>query len=938
VSAFFAFQLDYVFFLYGLAFVLLAAVIRTVERKERDFPWRLLGLFAILHGFAEWFDMLALSLWTARSSAWFRGGLSWLSFVALARFAWEALAVSGRRVPSWLIWALALLPLTGLAAGIEGMAAANRALLAFPAGLGAGLALWRHSGRTRPASRPLRIAAVAMWAYAVLAGLVFAPVSAMPVLPGLADLFMQYLGPAQVWRAGCAAALSMAVWLHFASSRAEAEDAALDRRIWSRRRFVFVALVFVLAAGWVAADRTGRLSLSNEASQYEHNLELIQGNLTQTALTAGRMTVALAGAISLWRSGDKTPASLAPVNAILDRYAAIIPGSVAYFMDAAGNTLASSNRETRDSFVGHYFGFRDYFRAAMESGHGSMVAMGTLTGTPGFFGSTRVDAPWGEALGVAALKVELGIFAFADRSRGPAYLVNKEGVALASNTPEHVLHLLWPADVDALKSLVESRSLPRVKPPLFNAAYAHGETPVILGERRVVVRVPTGIQGLELVQFGSLDAMWAPRLMVICITLLVSVLLLTLFMVQERIRMDASRMAERNLALDEALVKAEEAGRAKGMFLANMSHEIRTPLNGVLGMLDDLAEYDLPGGAAQDVQVARDAGRNLLRVVGDILDFSKIEAGKLEFANEPVALAPMVEAVALAFAPEAARRGLSVRTFIAPEAPAAFCGDAVRIRQVLYNLVGNAMKFTERGEVRLEVRPAGTGDPGAPPGLAFVVSDTGLGIPPDKLEDVFEAFTQADGSATRKHQGTGLGLAIVKALARGMGGHARLSSTPGVGTTVTVVLPAKPCEAPAPGPDPVPASPPPPERPLDILLVEDDRINQITASRFLNKWGHAVTVAGDGRQALDILRERGFDLILMDMHMPVLDGLGALKALRSDPAYAERAALPVVALTANAMKGDRERYMAEGLDGYLSKPIDPAEMRRVINEIANRTP
>jgi signal transduction histidine kinase/CheY-like chemotaxis protein/HPt (histidine-containing phosphotransfer) domain-containing protein len=376
--------------------------------------------------------------------------------------------------------------------------------------------------------------------------------------------------------------------------------------------------------------------------------------------------------------------------------------------------------------------------------------------------------------------------------------------------------------------------------------------------------------------------------------------------------------------LREEWRRADAATRAKSEFLAVMSHEIRTPMNGVLGMAHLL--LDTPLGAAQrrQVETLRDSGQALLTILNDILDFSKMEAGRLELVAEDFDLARVVGSVTALMAPRAREKGLALRASVAPELPPALRGDAGRLRQVLLNLVGNAIKFTEAGEVALEVR--GAGAPGAQVPLRIVVRDTGIGIPPEAQARLFREFTQVDASATRRFGGTGLGLAICRRIVLAMGGEIGVESTPGAGAVFTVTLALEPARAPLVAEADAAE---PPVAPLSILLAEDHPVNREVALGLLQRHGHAVTVVTDGAAAVAAAREGGFDVILMDVHMPGMDGTEAARIIRGFP-DGPAARVPIVALSASVLKDETDMCFAAGMDQFLAKPIDPAALARVL--------
>ena len=401
--------------------------------------------------------------------------------------------------------------------------------------------------------------------------------------------------------------------------------------------------------------------------------------------------------------------------------------------------------------------------------------------------------------------------------------------------------------------------------------------------------------------------------------------------------------------------EAEASNRAKSEFLANMSHEIRTPMNGIIGMTELVLDSSLSAAQREHLQVVRSSADALLRIINDVLDFSKIEAGKLTLESLAFSPQQLLNDTLAPLEVGARDKGLVLRREIAPDLPAWVLGDPDRLRQVLTNLLGNAIKFTAAGEVTLGWRYlAGEALP-----HQLWVSDTGIGIPADKQKAIFEAFTQADNSTTRHFGGSGLGLTICSTLVQLMGGQISLDSEPGKGSTFQVALQlpltdAPPVVAPPaipPASQPLATAPMTPVVPaevvpvttdsvtngLRVLLVEDHPVNQKLAIKLLERDGHQVTLAQNGQEGFTAAVGEAFDLVLMDVQMPVMDGLESARAIRAFEREHGRAAVPIAAMTANAMASDREACEAAGMNDFIAKPFKTAELRALLERARQGT-
>lgn len=386
--------------------------------------------------------------------------------------------------------------------------------------------------------------------------------------------------------------------------------------------------------------------------------------------------------------------------------------------------------------------------------------------------------------------------------------------------------------------------------------------------------------------------------------------------------------------LTKAKEQAEAYNQAKSEFLANMSHEIRTPLNGILGMLQ-LLEVTSPTDEQKEfILAAIKSSRRLTKLLADILDISRIEAGKMQLVDAEFEIAALPGAIEELFNMEIREKGLNLEFNFAAELPPVLVGDEARLRQILFNLVGNAIKFTEKGSVRVEaiLAPSPIHDHSR---VQFSVSDTGIGISKAKLQHVFEPFYQAENSYTRSYQGAGLGLSIVKRLVDIQSGDLSVTSEEGKGTTFTFTLAYKIAEkhssdVPPANEERLDATP----KHMRILLTEDEDVNLQACKWLLERFGHTVCTARNGQEAIQQLSEQDFDLILMDIQMPIMNGIEATKAIRTSSSLGPKTNVPIVAMTAYTMTGDKEKFLAAGMNDYISKPVDMAMLKRVLDQIA----
>jgi signal transduction histidine kinase/ActR/RegA family two-component response regulator len=635
--------------------------------------------------------------------------------------------------------------------------------------------------------------------------------------------------------------------------------------------------------------------------------------------------------------GKRTILASLPALTALDRHLATackeLGVDIVWVVTAHGDCIASSNFDRVESFLGIDYSDRAYFSTAMAGRRGRQYAMGRTTNIPGFFFSAPIVVD-GRTTGVVVAKIDV------DRlsqwfKNFDCFITDEVGVVILSSDASLDHHAILGAPVFQAPPLELERKYKRREFPVLkmgqvdsrlgsypSAVFPGNSSPFMLASRR------RGEDGYTIYTFTQVPEAEHPGAVT-------AGLLALVFTAGAALIVLISGLRHYLHHLRQAMVASEAASRSKSEFLATMSHEIRTPMNGIIGLSRLVMDTPLTDEQLSYMGSLKTSADNLLRILNDILDFSKIEAGKVELEAVPFSLGSRMRATLQAFQAKAAENGVLLELDIAETVPDLLVGDPGRLCQVLNNLLGNALKFTQQGRVALTCEVVERKDPKVL--LRFAVSDTGIGISPMELSRIFEKFTQADSSTTRLYGGTGLGLAISRRLTELMGGVLAVASTPGAGSVFSFTYP---CELPGPGVTvdaPAKTDDFKAERPLNILVVDDLPINQLVAQKTIAKTGeHLIEHAGNGVEAVEEWSQGDYDIIFMDVQMPVMDGLEATRLIRSREDGSRRR-VHICAMTANAMKEDKAICEQAGMDSYIAKPILAEDVHRILQRITQGT-